>query len=62
MFSAIGPSEILVIVLVCLLLFGGNELPKVLRSLLKGWHDLQRATQQVRREIHEIIEDDDLQG
>lgn len=62
MFTAIGPSEILIIVLVLLLLFGGNELPKVIRSLLRTWHDLQRTTHSIRNEIHEIINDDDLNG
>jgi len=62
MFTAIGPSEVLIIVLVLLLLFGGNELPKVIRSVLRGWRDLQRTSHSIRNEIHEIIEDDDLKG
>ncbi|MCK5149176.1 twin-arginine translocase TatA/TatE family subunit [bacterium] len=62
MFSAIGPTEILIIVLVLLLLFGGKELPKVIKSILRGWRDLQRTTHSIRSEINQIIEDDDLKG
>jgi len=58
----IGPIEIMVIVLVILLLFGGNELPRIVKSLIKGWHQIQRTTQNVKDELHEIIEDDDLVG
>jgi len=58
----IGPTEIMVIVLVILLLFGGTELPRIVKSLIKGWHQIQRTTQHVKDELHEIIEDDDLAG
>ncbi len=52
----------MVIVLVILLLFGGTELPRIVKSLIKGWHQIQRTTQHVKDELHEIIEDDDLAG
>lgn len=58
MFS-IGNSELLIIVLVVLLLFGSRQLPQVIRSLTKGWRDLQRATQNVKDEIKDIIDEED---
>jgi sec-independent protein translocase protein TatA len=59
MLGSIGSLEIIVIVLVLLLVFGGEELPKILRSITRAWREVQKTTQQVRDEIHEAIEDDD---
>ncbi|MBU0518942.1 twin-arginine translocase TatA/TatE family subunit [bacterium] len=44
-------SEILVILFVVLLLFGGKQLPKIARNIGKGIHELQKATKDIKREI-----------
>ncbi|MFH1941318.1 MAG: twin-arginine translocase TatA/TatE family subunit [bacterium] len=63
MFSSIGTTELLIIVLVILLVFGGKQLPQVVRSIAKAWHDLQRTTQNVKDELRNIMDDeDDLKG
>ena len=59
MFSSIGTYELLIIVLVILLLFGSKQLPPVVRSFAKGWRDLQKATQDVKDEIKDIIDEED---
>ena len=59
MFSSIGTSELLIIVLVVLVLFGTKQLPHIIRSLAKGWRDIQRTTQDVKDEIQSIIDDED---
>jgi TatA/E family protein of Tat protein translocase len=58
MLSSIGTSELLIIVLVVLLLFGSKQLPHVIRSIAKGWRDIQRNTQDVKDEIRNIIDDE----
>jgi len=39
----VGMSELLVILLVCLLLFGANRLPQIGRSLGEGIREFKRA-------------------
>ena len=58
MFGSVGTSEILVILLVVLLLFGSKELPDMARKVGKGWREFQRATQNARDEVRKILEDD----
>lgn len=62
MFGSIGPSELLIIVLVVLLVFGSKQLPQVVRSIGKGWRDIQRATDEVKEEIRSVMDDDELVG
>lgn len=59
MFGSIGTWEILIIVLIVLLLFGSKQLPQVVRSLGKGWRDIQKTTREVEDEIRNIIDDED---
>ena len=62
MFGSIGTSELLIIVLVVLLVFGSKQLPQVVRSLGQGWRDIQRATDEVKDEIGSVLDDDELVG
>ncbi len=48
----LGASEIFLILVVVLLLFGGKRLPELARSLGKGLAEFRRATQEVQREIN----------
>ena len=56
---ALGITEILLIAVVVLLLFGSKELPKVIRSIAKGWRDIQNAADNVKKEVTSIIDDDE---
>ncbi|OVE79419.1 hypothetical protein BVY01_02665 [bacterium I07] len=58
MFGSIGTAELLIIVLVILLVFGKDQLPQVVRSILRTWKDLQKQTESVRDEINDILKDD----
>ena len=51
----LGASEILLILVVVLLLFGGKRLPELARSLGKGIAEFRRATQSVQRELNAPI-------
>ena len=59
MLSSIGTVEILIILLVVLLVFGGKEMPQVVRKIVRGMNDVQKATRNARDEIQKIMEDDD---
>ena len=56
---SLGITEILLIAVVVLLLFGSKELPKVIRSIAKGWRDIQNAADNVKKEVTSIIDDDE---
>ncbi|MCK4412425.1 MAG: twin-arginine translocase TatA/TatE family subunit [Candidatus Eisenbacteria sp.] len=47
----IGTQELLVILLVVLLLFGGKRIPEVARSVGSGLRDFRKAIRDVQREI-----------
>jgi TatA/E family protein of Tat protein translocase len=47
----IGSTELILILLVALLLFGSKNLPKIARNLGKTMEEFRRAAQEVKREI-----------
>jgi len=51
MFGSLGFSEILVIMLLALVLFGPKRLPELARSLGRGLNELRRAAEDVRNEL-----------
>ena len=56
LFLDIGMQEMVVIMLVILLLFGGDKLPELARGLGKGIRDFKDASDSVKREINNQIE------
>jgi sec-independent protein translocase protein TatA len=55
LFLNIGTPELILILFVALLLFGGNKLPELARGLGKGIRDFKDASEGVKREIHNQI-------
>jgi sec-independent protein translocase protein TatA len=55
LFLNIGSSEMVLIVFVALLLFGGEKLPEIARGLGKGIRDFKDASEGVKREINNQI-------
>lgn len=55
LFMNMGTPEILMIMFVVLLLFGGKKLPELARGLGKGIRDFKDASDGVKREIHNNI-------
>jgi sec-independent protein translocase protein TatA len=49
----VGTSEIIFILIVVLLLFGGKKIPELMRGLGKGIREFNDAKNNVRREIEE---------
>lgn len=53
----LGASEILLILLVVLIVFGGKRLPDLARNIGRGLAEFRRATQDVQREINTTLTD-----
>ena len=57
----IGGQDIIFAVLIALLLFGSNEIPKLARTFGKGMKEFKRATDDIKREFEnstpEVMED-----
>jgi sec-independent protein translocase protein TatA len=52
---SLGWNEILLILLVVLLLFGGRKIPELMRGMGKGIREFKDAKNNVRKEIEEGI-------
>lgn len=50
----LGGPELLVIVFVVLILFGGKKLPELMRGLGKGVSEFKKATSSFEQEVKEI--------
>jgi len=59
---SLGWNEILLILLVILLLFGGRKIPELMRGLGKGIREFNDAKDNVRREIQEGVTEKDRQS
>jgi sec-independent protein translocase protein TatA len=55
--SGIGMSELVVILVIVLLLFGGNKIPELMRGLGKGIREFNSAKNTVEDEIRQGIRD-----
>ena len=51
----LGFNEILIILLIVLLLFGGRKIPELMRGLGRGIREFNDAKSNVRKEIEEGI-------
>lgn len=56
-FLNIGTSEMLLIVFVALLLFGGKKLPELARGLGRGIREFKDASESIKRDISQQIND-----
>ena len=52
----LGPQELIVILLIILVLFGGKKLPEIMRGLGQGMREFRRMSQQATTEIKEITD------
>ena len=53
--SAIGPGELIAIVLVVLLLFGGKKIPELMKGLGQGIREFDKAKANIETEVKENI-------
>jgi sec-independent protein translocase protein TatA len=55
----LGFNEILIILVIVLLLFGGRKIPELMRGLGRGIRECNGAKSNVRREIEEGVNEKD---
>lgn len=60
MFGNIGSGELIIVLLVLLLLFGGNKLPELARGLGESGKELKKAKKEIDRALSDISSDEDL--
>ena len=51
MIPNIGPTELILILVVVLLLFGGKKIPEIAKSLAQGIREFKKASSDVEKEI-----------
>lgn len=56
-FLGLGMPEVLLIMFVLLLLFGGKKLPELARGLGKGLREFKDASNGVRKEIEDNVKE-----
>lgn len=56
----IGGSEIFVIILIAIMLFGADKVPEIARTLAKGMTQLKNATDDIKNEITRSAEENGL--
>ncbi len=54
-----GATEIIIILVIILILFGGKKLPELARGLGKGIKEFKKASNEVTEEINKINDDKD---
>lgn len=57
LFLNIGPGEIVLIVLVIILLFGGKKIPELMKGLGKGVKTFKQGMKEAEEDIKEIKDD-----
>jgi len=53
----ISGSEIFIILVVVLVLFGAKKIPELAKGLGKGMHEFKKATEDIKKEINESSND-----
>lgn len=56
----IGGSELFLIIVIAVMLFGADKIPEVARSLGKGIQQLKSATDDIKSEIHKTAAENGL--
>jgi len=54
---SLGPWEIVLIILVIILIFGGKKIPELARGLGKGLREFKKTTREIKDEMDTVTED-----
>ena len=54
---SLGPWEIVLVVLVIIILFGGKKIPELARGLGKGLREFRKTTKDLKGEVNSAAED-----
>lgn len=55
---SLGFTEILLIFIAILLLFGAKRIPELVKSIARASHEYKKAKEMIKKESEEIINDD----
>ena len=58
-FGGVGWQEVLVIVVVVLILFGGRKIPELARGIGRGMREFKREMRGVREDLDEAMKEDE---
>lgn len=54
-----GPQELLIVLVVVLVLFGGAKIPELMRGVGKGVSEFKNGLEEAKRPLAEALRDDD---
>ena len=54
---SLGPLEIVIIILVVILIFGGKKIPELARGLGQGIREFKKTTKEIKDEVESVKED-----
>ena len=54
-----GPWEIVIILVIVLVLFGGKKLPELAKGLAKGLREFKNASRDIKKEVEDATADQD---
>ena len=54
---SLGPWEIVMIIMVMILIFGGKKIPELARGLVKGIHEFKNAKQEITDEVKNVSDE-----
>lgn len=57
-FMGLGGPELLLILVVILILFGGRRMPQIARGVGRGLHEFRRAVAEAQSEIKDTVEEE----
>jgi len=57
LFAILNTPEIILILVVCLILFGAKKLPELARGLGQGIREFKKATRETTEELYRAIEE-----
>ena len=57
--GSLGPFEIVAILVIVLLLFGGKKLPELAKGLGKGLREFKNASRDIKQEVNDVVDDVD---
>jgi sec-independent protein translocase protein TatA len=57
LFGGLGPTEIIVILLIVLLLFGAKRIPEVAQGMGKGLREFKKAARDIQKDIDQGSEE-----
>ena len=56
---SLGPWEVVIILVVVLVIFGGKKIPELARGLGQGLREFKKATHEIKEEVESVTKETD---